>query len=198
MGFQSERNPKQIDQKSEKNRKKIKKNRYPDILTHIRVYTKQNQKTDAGAVQKPSNHMAGGKDTLQIQLRQKNRGAAVRNQADECGKKEPGNRSGRYRPGDYVLAEKAESEIQQQRNHKDKDKDIPRMLQSGKDNASVFTVTVLLLAEAFDQKVLTVFRLTRFSAGENMADSVNDKAAENADQHFRYEDLQDPGKRNRG
>ena len=31
-----------------------------------------------------------------------------------------------------------------------------------------------------------------------MTDSVNDKTAENADQHFRYEDLQNPGNRDCG
>ena len=102
----------------------------------------------------------------------------------------------RHRMCDGILSEKEESEVQQKRDDKDKKKNVACMLQCGQYDTSVFTVTVFLFAEPFNQKAFSVFRLPGFPAGKNMAESVNQKAAQNSDQHLQKHDFQDSHGRN--
>ena len=58
------------------------------------------------------------------------------------------------------------------------------MLQCRESNASVFTVAVFLFTQPFDQKSFAVIRLTGLSAFPEMAESVNQKTANDADYDF--------------
>ena len=158
-----------MDQHSENDGQKVEKKRNTQVFFLIRIDPKQDQQTDAGPIQQAGNQMTGRQYTVQVHLCQQNRGAAVGDQADQTGEKHPADRTGSNDSGQTLFSQEEKAQIQNDRNQKDEKNDMKGVFQGRGDDASVFAMAVLLLAEPVNQKIFSVFRLTGFSAAADMA-----------------------------
>lgn len=109
-----------MNQQSENNCQQVEKKCNTQVFLLIRIYPKENQKADAGAVQKTCDQMTCGQHAVQVHLGQQDGSAAVRNQADQRREEHAGDRTRRNNRGQAVLTEKKKGKIQKNRDRKDK------------------------------------------------------------------------------